>query len=139
MGDRHRRDGAALADALAPHRRRTAEAARHRHAGHLRETAGAPLGCPTPEAGAAFGGQSKRSLPGRDPRDLEGYLVEVRRAEWVHWVSMLCVAPVAVLGPWWLALAFAAVIVLVNLAFIVILRHNRIRLLALLRRSERVV
>lgn len=91
-----------------------------------------------PEAGAAFGGRSKRALPGRDPRDLAGYLIEVRRAEWVHWLSMLSIVPIALLSPWWLALAFGAVIVAVNLTFIVILRHNRIRLLALLRRSTRV-
>ena len=96
-------------------------------------------GARLPEAGAAFGGRSKRALPGRNPSDLEGYLVEVRRAEWVHWLSMLCIVPVAVIGPWWLAGAFAVVILLVNLTFIVILRHNRIRLLSLLRRSERVV
>lgn len=91
-----------------------------------------------PEAGAAFGGRSKRSLPGRDRRDLEGYLIEVRRAEWVHWLSMLSIVPIAAIGPWWLALAFAAIVLFVNLIFIAILRHNRIRLLALLRRSERV-
>lgn len=96
-------------------------------------------GARLPEAGAAFGGRSKRALPGRNPSDLVGYLVEVRRAEWVHWLSMLCIVPVAVIGPWWLASAFTVVILLVNLTFIVILRHNRIRLLSLLRRSERVV
>lgn len=91
-----------------------------------------------PEAGAAFGGSSKRALPGRDPRDLKAYLVEVRRAEWVHWLSMLSIVPILAIGPWWLALAFSAVILLVNLTFVIILRHNRVRLLALLRRSERV-
>lgn len=95
-------------------------------------------GARLPEAGAVFGGSSKRTLPGRDPKDLQTYLAEVRRAEWVHWLSMLSIAPIFIIGPWWLALAFAAVVLLVNLTFVVILRHNRIRLLALLRRGERV-
>ncbi|MDA3023063.1 MAG: hypothetical protein O2943_10530, partial [Actinomycetota bacterium] len=37
-----------------------------------------------PELGSLFGGQSKKALPGLTINDLGAYLVEVRRAEWVH-------------------------------------------------------
>lgn len=91
-----------------------------------------------PEAGSAFGGRSKRTLPGREVADLAGYLVEVRRGEWVHWLSTLCIVAIVLVGPWWVAVAFSVIVISVNAVFIVILRHNRVRLLALLGRSERV-
>ena len=87
-----------------------------------------------PELGAAFGGTSKRTIPGRGAADLAGYLVEVRRAEWVHWLSCLALVPLAWWNPWWLWLAFALVVTVVNGVFIAILRHNHLRLVALLRR-----
>lgn len=90
-----------------------------------------------PEAGGAFGGRSKRSLPGLSRGDLVGYLVEVRRAEWVHWLSMLSIVPIVFIGPWWLRLAFTLVVMAVNLVFIIVLRHNRVRLLSILDRDSR--
>ena len=91
-----------------------------------------------PELGAAFGGRSKRALPGHAPTDLEAHLVEARRAEWVHWLSMLSLLPVALVGPWWLWLAFAAVVVAVNLVFILVIRFNRVRLTSILERMAHV-
>jgi glycosyl-4,4'-diaponeurosporenoate acyltransferase len=88
-----------------------------------------------PEGGAWFGGTSKARLPGTDPASLGDYLLEVRRGEWVHWLSMLSVVPVLLIGPWWLGLAFAGVVVVVNGGFVLVLRHNRMRLLAVLRRA----
>ena len=81
-----------------------------------------------PEWGAAFGGRSKRDLPGRDLAAIEGYLVEVRRAIWVHALSMLTWLPLALFNPWWLTLAGAVIAVVVNLPFLVILRGNNARL-----------
>lgn len=88
-----------------------------------------------PEWGGVFG-VSKRRLPGRTPELLGGYLVEVRRAEWVHWLSLLSLAPVARISPRWLAALFAGIAVAVNIPFLAILRFNRLRLLALLARGR---
>ncbi len=88
-----------------------------------------------PEAGAAFGGVSKAHLPGTDRESLAVYLCEVRRAEWVHWASTLLSLGLFVLVVWWLALAFVVVVGVVNAAFIVILRHNRLRIQCIIDRS----
>ncbi len=90
-----------------------------------------------PELGAAFGGASKRALPGWDADELAAYATEARRGEWVHWLSMASIVPIALISPWWLAVAFAAVILIVNAAFIAILRYNRVRLAGVLRRLDR--
>ena len=60
---------------------------------------------------------------------------EVRRAEWVHWASCLTVLPLWFFNPWWLALAFTAVVLGANGLFILVLRHNRVRLLRILTRG----
>ena len=83
-----------------------------------------------PEAGDTFGGESKSQLPGNDPASLEKYLIEVRRGEWVHWLSM----------PTWIVLIFlpwdtpalvalwAVITMGINLMFLSVLRYNRLRL-----------
>jgi len=81
-----------------------------------------------PEWGELFGGTSKRHLPGTDPVSLRNYRIEVRRAEWVHWLSAVCWVPLVFFNPWWLWLPFAIVVGGVNACFIAILRHNRLRL-----------
>lgn len=104
-------------------------------AGHYRRIGVPRLARLLPEAGGAFGGESKRVLPGSSAMQLSDYLVEVRRAEWVHWLSMATVLPLLVFNPWWLWVFFAVVVVVVNGVFIAILRFNRLRLLAILERS----
>lgn len=81
-----------------------------------------------PEWGATFGGQSKRYVPDRDPDAIAAYLVELRRAEWVHWISVFSWVPLAFFNPWWLTLAFAVIVTLGNAPFMLILRSNRMRL-----------
>ena len=88
-----------------------------------------------PELGSAFGGDSKASLPGMDRASIEAYLREVRRAEWVHWASCLTAVPLWFFNPWWLALAFTVVVAGVNGLFILVLRHNRLRLRRILTRG----
>lgn len=88
-----------------------------------------------PELGATFGGESKSRIPGRTSGELEAYLVEVRRAEWVHWISVASPLLLFALNPWWLALAFLVVVTLGNLPFILVLRHNRVRLRRILDRN----
>jgi len=81
-----------------------------------------------PELGALFGGRSKREVPGRDLASLEQYLVDVRRAIWVHSLSMLTWLPLLAFNPWWLSLAGAVIAVGINIPFLIILRGNNVRL-----------
>lgn len=86
-----------------------------------------------PELGAVFGGVSKNIPPDfTDAASIHDYLVEVRRAEWVHWLSMLSWLPLPFFQPWWLAVPFLVVSAAVNGAAQVILRYNKIRLYELL-------
>lgn len=81
-----------------------------------------------PEFGAMFGGRSKREVPGRDRAELSGYLIEVRRALWVHSLSMLTWIPLAFFNPWGMTLAGAVIAIVINLPFVIILRGNNARL-----------
>ena len=88
-----------------------------------------------PELGAACGGTSKKQLPGMDAASLTAYLIEVRRAEWVHWLACTPCIVLFFFNPWWLALLWTLLVVFVNGIFIVIVRFNRIRLLRILERA----
>ncbi len=90
-----------------------------------------------PERGGTFGGDSKSRLPGTSAREMEGYLREVRRAEWVHWWSIASSLVLALFNPWWLALAFILLVTAGNLPFIVVLRNNRLRLRRIIDRDGR--
>ena len=81
-----------------------------------------------PEFGRVFGGRSKRNIPGRDLASLQRYLIEVRRAIWVHVLSMFTWVPLVAFNPWWLVTAGAVIAVVVNLPFLMILRGNNARL-----------
>lgn len=89
-----------------------------------------------PEGGSWMGGESKAALPGRDAASLRRYLVEVRRGEWVHQLSMLAWIPLAFFNPWWLTVFFAILVGGGNTVFLLVLRYNRIRLLRVLERSR---
>lgn len=91
-----------------------------------------------PELGSLFGGQSKSALPGSSIADLQAYLIEVRRAEWVHWLSMISWIPLLFFGPRWVMALMAFVAVAANTPFLLILRHNRLRLLSALERSAAI-
>jgi hypothetical protein len=85
-----------------------------------------------PELGAAFGGSSKSRLPGTSVESLTGYLVEVRRGEWVHWVSIASALVLLAFNPWWLAALFLLAAAGANAPFILILRNNRMRILRII-------
>jgi glycosyl-4,4'-diaponeurosporenoate acyltransferase len=89
-----------------------------------------------PEAGGVFG-SSKRHLSGGSREALAAYLVEVRRAEWVHWLSLVGLGPLAAFNPLWLWTVFAVIAIAVNAPFVVVLRRNRVRVLRLLARLTR--
>ena len=80
-----------------------------------------------PEFGEFFGGKSKRHLPGTSRQDLIDYCIEVRRAEWVHWISFFSWIPVAFFNPPWVTVLVALAVMAINLVFLLILRYNRLR------------
>ncbi|MGN6695027.1 MAG: hypothetical protein ACTHN0_12710 [Aquihabitans sp.] len=93
-----------------------------------------------PEAGRAFGGRSKRTLPGRSDEALLAFAAETRRAERTHWSSLMAL-PLAAL--WNEPLGFALMVlfgVLANAPFIAVQRANRGRIDRILatRRTRRV-
>jgi glycosyl-4,4'-diaponeurosporenoate acyltransferase len=90
-----------------------------------------------PDAGAWFGGRSKRRTGGRDA--LAAFAGETRRAELVHW-AVLALTPAFVLwNPLGLFLAMVAYGVIANVPCIAIQRYNRARIERVLhRRRERV-
>ena len=90
-----------------------------------------------PELGTIFGGESKSALPGTDRPALERYLIEARRAEWVHWGSIAGSLTLFVFSPWWLALAFVLVVTAGNLPFLLIVRNNRLRIQQIFDRERR--
>jgi glycosyl-4,4'-diaponeurosporenoate acyltransferase len=90
-----------------------------------------------PELGDIFGGQRKDALPGATTQALNAYLVEVRRAEWVHWGSILGSLILFAFNPWWLAAAFVLVVIAGNTPFLLILRNNRFRIVRILDRESR--
>ena len=89
-----------------------------------------------PELGAIFGGKSKGQLPGSELEQLALYARELRRAEWVHWLSMLTWIPLAFFNPWWLTAAFAIAVIVGNAPFVLIVRYNRMRVLRIAGHGE---
>lgn len=87
-----------------------------------------------PEAGSLFGGESKSALPGYTVEALRAYYVEVSRAEWVHLGSIASSLVLFAFNPPWLAALWFVFVSLVNLLFLAILRHNRLRITGILDR-----
>lgn len=82
-----------------------------------------------PELGSWFGGRSKSRLPDlADPAAVDRYIVETRRAEWVHWLSCLTPLPVVLFAPLWLFGALGLITLAINGIAIAIVRYNRLRL-----------
>ncbi|WP_262677691.1 glycosyl-4,4'-diaponeurosporenoate acyltransferase [Paenibacillus sp. J5C2022] len=87
-----------------------------------------------PDGGSWFeGGFAKRELSSRQPEYIRRFLLETRRAEWTHWLTM---APAPLFLLW--NDAFAGIIIIMyalaaNVPFIIVQRYNRYRL----RRVER--
>ena len=82
-----------------------------------------------PEAGGFFPGGFVKRYVRRDTRHLERFLIETRRAEWVHWVIFLLWPVSAVWNPPWAVGAMFMYAVAANLPCIAIQRYNRARLL----------
>ena len=84
-----------------------------------------------PEGGSWAGGESKSRLPAlTDAAAVERYVVETRRAEWVHWLSCLTPLPVLLVEPSWVAAGLTVITLVVNGVAVGIVRYNRLRLYA---------
>lgn len=88
-----------------------------------------------PEGGSWTGGESKSALFGSDRADLERYLIEVRRAEWVHMLMLFAWVPLVFFNPWPMLIFWIAFVVIINGLFLTVLRFNRVRLTRILNRS----
>ena len=81
-----------------------------------------------PEAGAVFGGPSKRRLPGRSAAALGAFATETRRAELVHWVVPAAVVVFPLWNPWYLTVVMVAYAVVANGPCVLVQRYNRARI-----------
>ena len=90
-----------------------------------------------PEGGSWMGGESKSALYGIDAASLEAYLVEVRRGEWVHFLSAFTFIPLVLWNPWWAMLVWFLIVGVGNTVFFLVLRYNQVRITSILRRLQR--
>jgi glycosyl-4,4'-diaponeurosporenoate acyltransferase len=81
-----------------------------------------------PEAGAAFGGRSKRHLPPGGEGGLPRFLAECRRAERTHWLILAATPAFALWNPAGLFVAMIVFAGVANVPCLVVLRYNRARL-----------
>lgn len=88
-----------------------------------------------PERGELFGtGTSKKSLPHGEKSGLEKFLIETRRAEYVHWIVIFAWVFTLWFNPAWAVWTVAVLLVFGNLPFILTQRYNRLRLLRVLKK-----
>jgi glycosyl-4,4'-diaponeurosporenoate acyltransferase len=90
-----------------------------------------------PDAGAVFDRTaSKRSVGGRSANAIDRYLVETRRAEYVHLALPLLTPAFAWWNPWPLVVAMAGYAIAANAPCIAIQRYNRARILRVVARRD---
>jgi len=87
-----------------------------------------------PEGGSWLGGESKSSLFGIDVASLRAYLIEVRRGEWVHFLSAFTFLLIVPFNPWQLILLWFCIVFIGNMVFFLVLRYNQLRLTSILAR-----
>jgi glycosyl-4,4'-diaponeurosporenoate acyltransferase len=91
-----------------------------------------------PSGGTLFaGGFSMGHVESREANYLRTWLIETCRAELCHWLAILPAALFFLWNPPWLGAIMVLYAVLFNAVPIVVQRHNRPRLRAILRRRER--
>ncbi len=90
-----------------------------------------------PSGGTLFEGFSMTELRSRNRDHLETWVTETCRAELCHWVAILPALLFFLWNPPWLGLVMVVYAVAFNAVPIIAQRHNRPRLLALLRRVEK--
>ena len=87
-----------------------------------------------PEGGSWMGGESKSSLFGIDAASLRAYLIEVRRGEWVHFLSAFTFLIIVPFNPWQLIVLWFCIVFVGNFVFFFVLRYNQLRLSSILAR-----
>ena len=90
-----------------------------------------------PELGAFFPGGFAKRRACRDRDHLERFVIETRRAEWVHWMVFLPWPVFAMWNPPWAVAVMFAYAVTANIPCLLVQRYNRARLLHVLERGER--
>lgn len=95
-----------------------------------------------PDAGETMGGTTKSRLPEAADGGVDRYLIEVRRAEWVHTWSMISWIPLWPIALVWPSFTVSAIVntaiaILVNLPFMIVVRYNHVRIDVLQRRRQR--
>lgn len=86
-----------------------------------------------PEKGVMFGkGTSKKTLPKNQAGGLNKFLIETRRAEYVHWIVIFAWVFTLSFNPTWAVFAVAILLLGGNLPCILVQRYNRLRLLRIL-------
>ena len=81
-----------------------------------------------PEAGALYGGFTKRTVSAGDVATMEQFVIETRRAELAHWGMAAGVLVTTLWNPWWAAGINAGVAASSNIPCIAVQRYNRLRL-----------
>jgi glycosyl-4,4'-diaponeurosporenoate acyltransferase len=81
-----------------------------------------------PEAGAAYGGFTKRTVAAGDVDTMERFALETRRAEHAHWGMAAGALVTTLWNPWWAFGINATVAASSNLPCIAVQRYNRLRL-----------
>lgn len=89
-----------------------------------------------PSGGTLLGGFSMTQISSRDRDYLEAWLIETCRAELCHWIAIAPAFLFFLWNPPWLALVMVAYALTFNAVPIIVQRHNRPRLLALLCRPD---
>lgn len=81
-----------------------------------------------PDGAPWLGGMAKRRLTGRNAEYLRALAVEMRRAEYAHWVMLLCTPLFFIWNPPWACAVMTAYGLAANLPCILAQRANRIQL-----------
>lgn len=81
-------------------------------------------------------GYNKKSLHGNDAASLDEFIVESRRAEWTHWISIVPAALFFLWNPIWASWLNVAYAILFNVPIIIAQRYNRPRLERLVTRKQ---
>lgn len=89
-----------------------------------------------PDAGPWFGGFAKKNLHSSDSEFLKRFRAETCRSEAAHWAQVLVIASFSIWTPWPWALVIIGYAIASNLPCILLQRQNRLRLTAILHRSE---
>ncbi|QQL46051.1 hypothetical protein [Sulfuriroseicoccus oceanibius] len=88
-----------------------------------------------PDGAAWFKGMGKAKLESTDSDYLQAFLVETCRGEWSHWLQLFVISGFVVWNPWPANLVIVIYAAVSNLPCIINLRHVRVRMRRVGRRS----